>query len=127
MSTRSWPSAFSTLSVTGLSLIRFWLVPDALTMRRRMSWLSSHGVTPYSSSSAWTAFGFLSWKIASAPHVSSLADDPLIGALAEEEIKRADKDRFARSGLAGDYVQARPEIESDVLDQGQVLDAKGGE
>jgi len=54
-------------------------------------------------------------------------DERAVGALAQDEIERADEDGFARAGLATDDVQARLELEREVGDEGEVLDAERGQ
>ena len=55
------------------------------------------------------------------------ADHRLIGALAQQEPQRADNERLARAGLAGDHDEALAEADSHVVDQGEVFDFEGPE
>ena len=52
------------------------------------------------------------------------ADERLVRALAEEEVQRVNQDRLARSGLAGQRVEAGAQFPSQVVDQRQVADAQ---
>ena len=55
------------------------------------------------------------------------ADEGAIGAFAEDEVECADDDRFSRAGFAGDGVVAGGEIQGEVRDQGEILDAERGQ
>ncbi len=54
------------------------------------------------------------------------ADERLVRALAEDELERADDDRFARARLAGDRGEAGPKLPGELLDEGEIADAEGG-
>ena len=56
--------------------------------------------------------------------VGAGADRLRAGAGAEEELEGGRKERLARSGLAGDRVQARGELKGGLFDQGHVLDGE---
>ena len=56
--------------------------------------------------------------------VAAAADEGTIGAFAEDEVERADDDGLARAGFAGNDVEARPELERQVRNEGEVFDAK---
>ena len=51
-------------------------------------------------------------------------DEARVGFGAEEEPDRLGEDRLARPGLAGDRVEARPELEVGLADEDEVLDAE---
>ena len=55
------------------------------------------------------------------------ADQRLVRALAEDELERADDDRFARTRLAGHGDEAGRERPFEFLDEREVADAEGGE
>ena len=59
--------------------------------------------------------------------ISAAADERAIGAFAEDEIERVDDDRFAGAGFAGDGVIAGGEVQGEVRDQSEVLDAERGQ
>ena len=52
------------------------------------------------------------------------ADGAGVGALAKQEVKRADQDGFARAGLPRDDVEAGLEIHRGLFDEGEVLDSQ---
>jgi hypothetical protein len=53
------------------------------------------------------------------------ADERAVGALAEDEVERADDDGFARAGFAGDDVAAGLEFEREIAHQGEIFNAQG--
>ena len=55
------------------------------------------------------------------------ADEGAVGPLAEHEAKRADEDRLASAGLAGDRVVARAKLDGQVVDEGEVFDSEIGQ
>src|SRR5581483_3051137 len=52
------------------------------------------------------------------------ADDLRAQPRTEQPRERVDEDRFARAGFAGDDVEARPELQPDPFDDGEVLDVE---
>ena len=56
--------------------------------------------------------------------IRAAADEGAIGAFAEDEIQRADDDRFASACLAGDGVVARREFQGEVGHQREIFDAE---
>ena len=52
------------------------------------------------------------------------ADELGAGALAEDRAERVDDDRLARAGLAGERVEARPEVEPQPVDDREVADGQ---
>ena len=56
--------------------------------------------------------------------VASAAEEGAVGAVAEDEVERADDDGFAGTGFAGDDVAARLEFQREVRDQREVFDAE---
>ena len=59
--------------------------------------------------------------------IRAAADERSIGAFAEDEVERANDDRLAGAGFAGDGVVAGGEIQGEVRDEGEVLDAERGQ
>src|ERR1041384_2850660 len=55
------------------------------------------------------------------------AQERPVRALAEHEVERADDDRLARAGFAGDGVETGLEFQRQVGDAGQVCDARWGQ
>jgi hypothetical protein len=55
------------------------------------------------------------------------ADEAAVGAGAERESERVEKDRLAGPGLAGQNAEARPEFEVEALDQDDVADGEAGQ
>ena len=56
--------------------------------------------------------------------VAAAADQRAVSSFAEHQIQRADQDRFAGAGLAGDGVVAGLQFKRQVGDQSEVLDAQ---
>ena len=59
--------------------------------------------------------------------VVAVPDEGAVGPLAEHEAKRADEDRLASAGLAGDRVVARAKLDGQVVDEGEVFDSEIGQ
>jgi len=53
--------------------------------------------------------------------VTAAADERPVGAFAEDKVKRADDDGFARAGLAGDDIAAGLELERQVRHEREVF------
>ena len=53
------------------------------------------------------------------------ADQRLVRAFAEDELERADDDRLARAGLAGDRDEAGAERPFEFLDEREIADTQG--
>jgi hypothetical protein len=53
------------------------------------------------------------------------ADGAARGFAAEDSIDRVEDDRFPGSGFPGEHVQPGPEVEFEVVDEGEVVDAEG--
>ena len=56
-----------------------------------------------------------------------LADKSAVGAGAEGEAERIEKDRLARAGLAGQDAEARTELKIEAFNQDDVADGKPGQ
>lgn len=54
-------------------------------------------------------------------------DQVAVGALAQEEAESADEDGLARAGFAGNGDKARRELEGEIIDEGEILDAQADE
>lgn len=57
--------------------------------------------------------------------VGAGAQDGFVSALAEQEVERAGDDGFAGAGFAGDDVEAGPELDEEVVHDGQVANPQG--
>jgi len=56
--------------------------------------------------------------------VAAAADERAVGAFAEDEVERADDDRLARAGFAGDDVAAGLELKRQVRHEREVFNAE---
>src|SRR6185503_20277049 len=65
--------------------------------------------------------GFNGARLRSSP------DQRFIGPLAEEQLERADNDRLAGAGFAGDGCKSRTELPLQVFDKRQILDPQEAE
>ena len=59
--------------------------------------------------------------------IRATANESAISAFAEDEVEGTDDDRFAGAGFAGDSIVARREFESQVRDQGKILNTERGQ
>jgi hypothetical protein len=59
--------------------------------------------------------------------VAAGAQEGAIGPFAQEQVERADDDGFARAGFAGDDIVAGLQLQSQIGNQGQILNAQGGQ
>ena len=59
--------------------------------------------------------------------VRATANERAIRAFAEDKIERANENGFTGTGLAGDHVQARLQLERQVGDEREVLDSERGQ
>jgi hypothetical protein len=59
--------------------------------------------------------------------IGSGANERFIRALAEQELERADDDRFTRAGFPGDCNEARPELPLEFFHERKILDSQQGE
>ncbi len=60
-------------------------------------------------------------------NIGSGANQRLVGSFAEEQLQRADDDRFARARFSRDGGESRRELPFQILDQRQVLDSQQSE
>ena len=60
-------------------------------------------------------------------NIGAGADQRFVGSFAEEQLQRADDDRFARAGFSRDGGESRRELPFQILDQRQVLDSQQGQ
>ena len=59
--------------------------------------------------------------------IGSTANEGAVGAVAEDEIERADKDGFARASFAGDHIVTGLEFQREIRNQREVFYAEGSE
>ena len=60
-------------------------------------------------------------------NIGSGPNQRFVGSFAEEQLERADDDRFARAGLPRDDGESRTELPFQILDQRQILDSEQGQ
>ena len=56
--------------------------------------------------------------------VGAGTDERLVGTVAKNQIERTNNNGFARTGFAGDDVQTATELNGDILNDGDVTNAK---
>ena len=102
----------------------------AIAFRRRESARfriksSSHGSIPASSKRGFHFREFVALKNRfDRAHIRSSPDQRFVGAFAEQQLERADDDRFAGAGFACDSDEPRRDFPFQFFDQREIFDSK---